>query len=155
MLPDQLNNVSLTVYEKNPKIGGTWFPGVRCDIPSHSYQVNRRFNPTYSALATSNMLLFCWAKNPDWDEFYSTGQEIQRYIQKVFDVYDLPKYFVLSHRVTGATWDDERGVWDVEIENLLTGQVITDTAEILVNNEGLLKYGIPPRCEMVRSVLYG
>lgn len=25
MLPDQLNNVSLTVYEKNPEVGGTWY----------------------------------------------------------------------------------------------------------------------------------
>lgn len=24
-LPEQLNNVSLTVYEKNPELGGTWY----------------------------------------------------------------------------------------------------------------------------------
>ncbi|KAG5775899.1 hypothetical protein H9Q73_010429 [Fusarium xylarioides] len=75
------------------------YPGVRCDI-------------TFHPIVTS------WAKNPDWDEFYSTGQEIQSYIQKVVDLYDLCKYFVLSHRVTGATWDDECGVWDVEIERI-------------------------------------
>lgn len=25
ILPDQVNNVSLTIYDKNPEIGGTWF----------------------------------------------------------------------------------------------------------------------------------
>lgn len=42
-LPEQLQNVSLTVYDKNPEFGGTWYenryPGCACDIPSHIYQV--------------------------------------------------------------------------------------------------------------------
>ena len=25
ILPDELENVSLTIYEKNPEIGGTWY----------------------------------------------------------------------------------------------------------------------------------
>ena len=31
--------IDLTIYEKNPNIGGTWYenryPGVACDVPSH------------------------------------------------------------------------------------------------------------------------
>lgn len=37
-------NIELTMYEKNPEIGGTWFenryPGCACDIPSVVYQLS-------------------------------------------------------------------------------------------------------------------
>lgn len=37
-----LTDYEHVVYEKNAKVGGTWFenryPGCRCDIPSHNYQ---------------------------------------------------------------------------------------------------------------------
>ena len=53
--------------------------------------------------------------------------------------HDLRKYFHVSHQVVGATWDDERGVWEIKIRNLTNGEEFTDEAEIFVNNEGLLK----------------
>lgn len=47
----KLENVTFTLYEKNPEVGGTWYesryPGVACDVPAHSY--------TYS-----------WVGNPEW-----------------------------------------------------------------------------------------
>lgn len=49
------------------------------------------------------------------------------------------KYFVLNHEVTGAYWDEERGVWDVHVKNKITGAESIDTAEIFINNGGLLK----------------
>lgn len=46
-----MRNIDLTIYEKNPEVGGTWYenryPGCACDIPSHNYQ-------------------FTWEPNPDW-----------------------------------------------------------------------------------------
>lgn len=46
-----MSNIDLTIYEKNPEVGGTWYenryPGCACDIPSHNYQ-------------------FTWEPNPDW-----------------------------------------------------------------------------------------
>jgi len=36
-IPERLRNVSLTIYEKNSGVGGTWYenryPGCACDIP--------------------------------------------------------------------------------------------------------------------------
>lgn len=36
-----VENLSFTIYEKNPEVGGTWFeskyPGVACDVPAHCY----------------------------------------------------------------------------------------------------------------------
>lgn len=37
----QLENVTYTIYDKNPDFGGTWiesnYPGVSCDVPAHCY----------------------------------------------------------------------------------------------------------------------
>jgi cation diffusion facilitator CzcD-associated flavoprotein CzcO len=56
----------LTLYEKNPMFGGTWYentyPGVACDIPSHDYN-------------------FTWDPKPDWTQFFAAGAEIQGYFE--------------------------------------------------------------------------
>jgi len=55
------------------------------------------------------------------------------------DRFDLQKYMTLNHEVTGAYWDNEKGVWEVHVKNLLNGTTFVDTAEILINGSGLLK----------------
>lgn len=56
------------VFEKASTIGGTWrentYPGVACDIPSHMY--------TYS-----------FAPNPEWNNLFARGEEIQTYLLRV------------------------------------------------------------------------
>ncbi|KAL2831026.1 steroid monooxygenase [Aspergillus pseudoustus] len=123
ILPERVNNISLTIYEKDPEVGGTWFenryPGVACDIPSNNYQ-------------------FTWAKNPHWKHFYSYGDEIHKYLTDVVDRFGLRKYFVLNHEVMAAEWSDSDGVWVVKVRNLTTGEVFVDRGEIFINNGGLL-----------------
>ncbi|KAF7527649.1 hypothetical protein PCG10_002613 [Penicillium crustosum] len=123
ILPEKVKNVSLAIYEKNPEVGGTWFenryPGVACDIPSHNYQ-------------------FTWAKNPHWKRFYSYGDEILQYFKDVADRFDLRKYFVFNHQVTRAEWNDDMGLWEVEVLNLTNGATFIDRGEIFINNGGLL-----------------
>lgn len=50
------------------------------------------------------------------------------------------KYFRLSHEIIGAAWDSNKGVWEVKIKDLKTGDVFTDTAEIIINGGGVLKW---------------
>jgi cation diffusion facilitator CzcD-associated flavoprotein CzcO len=45
----------------------------------------------------------------------------------------------LNHEVTGAYWDETKGVWEVHLKNLLNGTTFVDTAEVLINGTGLLK----------------
>lgn len=56
----------LTLYEKNPQFGGTWYentyPGVACDIPAHDYN-------------------FSWDPKWDWSQFFASGPEIQQYFE--------------------------------------------------------------------------
>ncbi|OAP57929.1 hypothetical protein AYL99_08667 [Fonsecaea erecta] len=122
-LPERLHNVSLTIYDKNPDFGGTWYenryPGCACDIPSHIYQ-------------------FSWAKNPYWSQFYSDGKEILQYFKDVVDRFDLAKFIRLRHEITGSFWDSDRGRWDIHVKNLLTGEAFVDSCDVFINCSGIL-----------------
>ncbi|KAJ9636220.1 hypothetical protein H2204_005492, partial [Knufia peltigerae] len=93
-------NVDLQIYEKNSTVGGTWlvnrYPGCACDVPSHAYSLN-------------------FALNPDWPLFFSRCEDIQEYLEKVVDVFDLRKYMRFKSRITGSHWNEETGKWTVRI----------------------------------------
>lgn len=48
-----LPNVTFKVFDKNPKVGGTWFEnkylGAACDVASHAYQYTFASNPNWSS----------------------------------------------------------------------------------------------------------
>lgn len=74
------------------------YPGIACDIPSHSYQ-------------------FSFENNLQWSSYYASGAEIQAYLQRVATKYDAYRYMKFHHRVLRAEWDDSEGKWHVEVEN--------------------------------------
>ncbi|KAH8656971.1 flavin-binding monooxygenase [Tricladium varicosporioides] len=122
-VPQRLRNVDFQIYEKNEDVGGTWFenryPGCACDIPAHSYQYS--FDP-----------------NPDWSAFYAPAKEIWGYLRGIADKYGVMKYVRLSHKVTSCTWDDSLKKWKIKIEDLNTGNIIDDDADILISARGAL-----------------
>lgn len=112
------------VYEKNEKVGGTWFenryPGCRCDVPSHSYQ-------------------FSWRKNPEWSNMFAPAAEIEEYLCRLCEEEDMWGCIKTSHKVFSAAWSEERSIWLVEIENIKTGEVIEEKTDFLVDASGILK----------------
>ncbi|KAK1777332.1 hypothetical protein QBC45DRAFT_417018 [Copromyces sp. CBS 386.78] len=122
-LPEKLRNVELVVYEKYEGIGGTWwvntYPGVACDIPSHSYQ-------------------FSFAPNPSWSNLYAPGHEIQKYLQDVAERFGATRFIKLSHQVEECVWDGEEKKWQIKVRNLVTGEVFTDSAHVLITARGQL-----------------
>ncbi|KAK5327274.1 hypothetical protein LTR93_002658 [Exophiala xenobiotica] len=117
-----LKDVDLVLYEKNHAIGGTWlenrYPGCACDIPSHVYQ-------------------FSWNRNPEWSSFYSPAPEILKYLQDTADKYDLHRFVKLSHRVSQAEWNNEKGKWVFQIQRP-DGSVFLDEADVFLNTSGAL-----------------
>ncbi|KAH8805119.1 hypothetical protein F5884DRAFT_735997 [Xylogone sp. PMI_703] len=111
----QLPGATLTVYEKDAGIGGTWwenrYPGCACDVPAHIYQ-------------------FSWAPNPNWSAFFAPQKEIQNYFESVVDQHGLRPYIKLSHKVTEAKWIEERQVWQVKI-------VKTDGRDLVISSPGI------------------
>ncbi|KAL2012370.1 hypothetical protein VTN00DRAFT_5088 [Thermoascus crustaceus] len=123
LFPRSIRNLELVIYEKNADLGGTWFenvyPGIACDIPSHSYQ-------------------FSFENNPQWSSYYASGAEIQAYLQRVAAKYDAYQYMKFHHRVVRAEWGDSEGKWHVEVESEETGEKFTDTADVVCAATGLL-----------------
>lgn len=120
-LPQRIPNLTLTIYEKNPEIGGTWYenryPGVACDVPAHSYTL-------------------VYEPNPEWSQFYASGQEILRYLQGIADKYGIRKYMKFNHKCLGGEWNEEKGKWKVEIEG--PDGIFYDECDVLITATGIL-----------------
>lgn len=120
---EQMENMKITVYEKNPKTGGTWaenrYPGCACDIPSVNYQ-------------------FSWAVKL-WTHFYSYSPEIWEYIKDIYDKHDfVNKYIKLRHQINHVEWNETKGKWVVKVNNIATGEEFEDEAEYFINAGGVL-----------------
>ncbi|KAL4993015.1 cyclohexanone monooxygenase [Aspergillus recurvatus] len=117
-----LPHCELVLYEKNPAVGGTWFenryPGVGCDVPSHSY--NFTFEP-----------------NPEWDGYYAYGDQIQEYFVGFAKKYGLEEFIRFETTVIAATWLDKDGEWEIEVETK-DGTRSFDKCHVLINGSGPL-----------------
>ncbi|KAL1648869.1 hypothetical protein SLS58_002049 [Diplodia intermedia] len=135
-LPERLRNVQLRIYEKNDGIGGTWwenrYPGCACDIPSHSYQYS--FEP-----------------NKDWSSLYAPAAEIQAYIERTARKYGADRFIRLGHEVKECRFDPRAGVWTVRVEEVGTGRVFEDEAEVLVSARGNLNTVAWPNIDGLNS----
>ncbi|KAH8897881.1 FAD/NAD(P)-binding domain-containing protein [Thozetella sp. PMI_491] len=116
------SNATLTVYERNDDIGGTWlenrYPGCRCDIPAHNY--------SYS---------FC--PNPNWPGYYATAEQIHGYMKDVERKYDCSKYIKCRHAIQSAIWNEQKGKWDLKVKDL-DGVVFIDECDVFINAGGVL-----------------
>ncbi|KAH8705823.1 hypothetical protein BGW36DRAFT_18418 [Talaromyces proteolyticus] len=131
----QCENVEFQIYEKNPTVGGTWlvnrYPGCACDVPSHAYSFN-------------------FALNPDWPLFFSHAEDIQDYLEKVVNVFNLRKYMLFNSEVMGCHWNEVQGIWTVKIVQTLpdgTQREIQDTCDLLLQCTGVLSRPKLPKIE--------
>lgn len=135
-IPEKLRNVDLVIYEKNAGVGGTWYEnrylGCACDIPSHSYQYS--FEPNHS-----------------WSSLYAPAPEIQAYLERVAEKYSADRFIKLSHEITECRWDDKTAKWLVTVKNLLTGEIIQDSSDVLISARGNLNNPAWPDIDGLRS----
>ncbi|CAK7213573.1 hypothetical protein SBRCBS47491_001850 [Sporothrix bragantina] len=127
LLQAKVPNIALTVFDRHARVGGTWhenqYPGVRCDVPSHAYQLS--FGP-----------------NPHWTEFYAQGAEIRAYYEGVVQKHGVDKYLHLQHEVARAVWTTDR--WVVTVRDLVTDKERTVEANFLVSCTGRLNSATLP-----------
>lgn len=122
-LQRSFRNFDLVIYEKNEEVAGTWwenkYPGCACDVPSHSYT---------------------WSFEPkrDWSALYAGSGEICNYFETFAREYGLHKYCKTRHQVVGATWNNEKGGYDVQVQDLSSGRQVNDHCHILINAGGIL-----------------
>ncbi|GAB3980839.1 NAD(P)/FAD-dependent oxidoreductase [Actinoallomurus acanthiterrae] len=97
--------LSVRCYDAASGVGGTWFwnryPGARCDVESMDYSYS--FSPELEQE---------WS----WTERYPAQPEILRYLNHVADRFDLRRDIQLETRVTGASFDEAEGRWEVRTD---------------------------------------
>ncbi|OCL13540.1 FAD/NAD(P)-binding domain-containing protein [Glonium stellatum] len=112
-------NYELVCYEKNPHIAGTWYenryPGCACDVPAHAYT-------------------FSFEPNPNWSTFYTYGPGIRKYFKDFAAKHELMPHIKLNSRVLSATWIEEGGMYEVEVQS--DSKSIRDRCHVLVNGTG-------------------
>ena len=90
--------IPFVIIEKNAAVGGTWlentYPGCGVDTPNHFYQ-------------------FSFAPNPDWTRHFSQSREVQQYLDRCADDYDLKKNIRFSTEVLAARYDEASSTWRV------------------------------------------
>jgi cation diffusion facilitator CzcD-associated flavoprotein CzcO len=64
-------------------------------------------------------------------------EEIQGYIKRTAEKYNLTKYVQLSTTIKETIWDEASGKWKIKLEQ--GGEVKEDEADYLINASGFLK----------------
>ena len=109
---------NFTIYEKAKRLGGTWrentYPGIACDVPSHSYCYE--FEP-----------------NPNWSHTCSPGAEILEYFENVANKYGVTERVQFETEVSQLRFDE--GMWHVQCKD---GR--NDIADFLIAATGVLHH---------------
>ena len=122
-LQRSFRNFSLTIFEKNPEVSGTWYennyPGCASDLPAPNY--------TYTL-------------EPQHDIFttYACANDIRKYFFDFCRKYQLSKYIKLEQKVIGARWIDESGLWIIKVEDLQSKNASRWECNIFINASGYL-----------------
>lgn len=64
-------------------------------------------------------------------------KEIQAYIKRTADKYNLDKYVQLSTTIKETIWDEASGKWKIRLEQ--GGEIKEDEADFVINASGFLK----------------
>lgn len=112
----------LVAYEKAEELGGTWwynrYPGVACDVPSHSYR-------------------FSFAPKADWTKVHSPGAEIHAYLRDVAHAHDVVGYIRFNEEIVSASWSGSE--WILE-----TASGATDAYDVVISAVGVLHHTAKP-----------
>ena len=122
---------SFTIFERAGEIGGTWrdntYPGAACDVPSHVYSLS--FEP-----------------NPDWTRKFSPSAEIQAYLLRLVEKWQLRPHLRFQTEIESARFDEARGVW-----TLTTSTGETHEARVVVSAVGGLVDPAMPDIKGIQS----
>jgi cation diffusion facilitator CzcD-associated flavoprotein CzcO len=80
---------------------------------------------------------FPFEGNPDWDSFYAGQAEIQAYIKRTAEKWDLTKHAQFNTTILETIWDEDSAKWKIKMEQ--GGEVKYDEADFLINGSGFLK----------------
>ena len=121
--------LNVRAFEAAGGVGGVWYwnryPGARVDshLPFYQYWFSKEL----------------WDE-ADWKERFPAQPEIERYLNRVCDKFDLRRHITFGARVTSAHFDEATGRWTIATDQ---GEQVS--ARFLVfNTGGLSEPKVPP-----------
>ncbi len=115
----------ITIYEKADRVGGTWrentYPGLTCDVSSHSY--------TYT-----------FEPNPEWSHRYPPGDEIQAYFEAATEKFGVTEMIRFNEEIVRC--EHVGGRWRLEMKSGLR-----DEADVVIAATGVLHHPNYPDIE--------
>jgi cation diffusion facilitator CzcD-associated flavoprotein CzcO len=121
------------ILEQSHDIGGTWrdntYPGCGCDIPSALYS-------------------YSFEQNPRWSRMWPSQTEIQAYLQRITEKYDLRRKAVFGAEIVAADWDEAASRW-----RLRSADGRTITAQFIVIGVGPLNVPSIPKLNGIESFI--
>ncbi|MCG3774824.1 MAG: Phenylacetone monooxygenase [Nitrospira sp.] len=133
--------LSVRLLEAGGDVGGTWYwnryPGCRLDSESYTYQY----------LFDEELL-----SETVWSEIFAGQPELERYIQKFSNRFDLRRDIQFNTRVTSMAFDEANNAWALNSE---TGEVIS--ARFVICATGILSapnYPTFPGAEEFKGEFY-
>ena len=112
----EAGQTNFVIYEKADRLGGTWrentYPGLSCDVPSHLYS-------------------YSFAPNPEWSHRFSSGAEIQTYLEHVAERYGVDSLIHYGKEITRCEFQDGR--WQI---GMTDGS--TDAGDFVIAATGVL-----------------
>lgn len=96
---------------------------------------------------TAHSYQFSFEPNRKWSSLYAPAREIQAYLEGVAKKYSADRFIKLSHEITECQWDEAAAKWRVTVKDLVTGQTINDTSDVLISARGNLNNPAWPEIE--------
>jgi 4-hydroxyacetophenone monooxygenase len=121
----QLNRMGIgyRIVEKNTELGGTWwenrYPGCGVDTPNHAYS-------------------FSTGTRNRWTRYFALRDELEAYLLRSADEFDVRRHAEFQREVVSATWDDDAQRWHVEVRHTDTGETERRSARFFVSAVGVL-----------------
>jgi cation diffusion facilitator CzcD-associated flavoprotein CzcO len=119
------------IFEKSHDIGGTWrdntYPGCGCDVPTAIYS-------------------YSFEQNPYWSKMWSSQPEIQAYLQRITNKYDLRRKAVFGTKIVDYEWDEAASRW-----HLRSADGRTITAQFVVISASPLHVPRIPKLDGIES----
>ncbi|KAI1346376.1 hypothetical protein F5Y01DRAFT_22207 [Xylaria sp. FL0043] len=113
----------IQIFERHGQLGGTWYinqyPGCACDIASVLYS-------------------FSFEPNPDWTRILPSQAELQAYLVRVADKYDLTSKTKFGVNVEACEWIEERSVWRLRVRRYSTNETFYHESQFLFAGSGQL-----------------
>lgn len=120
---------NVRVFEKSDRPGGTWrdntYPGLKCDVPSHLF--------TYS-----------FEPHAEYSHRYPFGDEIQRYLMRVYEKYQVGECVEFQRAVDSCNYED--GFWYVQTKD---GEI--HVFDVVISATGILHTPQYPSIEGMRE----